>query len=136
MMNAREIRDLTGLNRVKFCEKYHIPERTYDDWEHGRRVPADYILEMLRRIVEEDMKGVYTMKYYVYYITKTEEFLQGTFADKKEAIDCARNEWNRLSEFEKKDEKIEIRVYTKGSLEEADEADCFDYNLVTWDCKH
>ena len=30
-MNVEDIRELTGLSQIKFCEKYKIPRRTLED---------------------------------------------------------------------------------------------------------
>lgn len=53
-MEIKEIRKLTGLSQVKFGEKYHIPTRTIQEWESGRRKPADYIIELLEFKVKMD----------------------------------------------------------------------------------
>ncbi|MBQ6441048.1 MAG: helix-turn-helix domain-containing protein [Lachnospiraceae bacterium] len=53
-MNIREIRKRTGLSQAKFGEAYHIPKRTIEDWETGKRIPPVYVVEMLERITNED----------------------------------------------------------------------------------
>lgn len=53
---AKGIRAMTGLSQRAFAEKYQIPRRTIEDWETGRGAPPDYVLNMLERIVLEDMK--------------------------------------------------------------------------------
>ena len=53
---ASEIRTASGLNRTAFCRKYGIPARTEEDWEAGRRVPPDYVINWLERIVKEDLQ--------------------------------------------------------------------------------
>lgn len=54
-MTIREIRALTGLSQVKFCEKYHIPLNTFARWEQGKREPPDYVIELLEFKVKEDL---------------------------------------------------------------------------------
>lgn len=54
-MTIKEIRALTGLSQVKFCEKYHIPLNTFTRWEQGKREPPDYLVELLEFKVREDM---------------------------------------------------------------------------------
>lgn len=54
-MTIREIRVLTGLSQVKFCEKYHIPLNTLTRWEQGKREPPDYLVELLEFKVMEDL---------------------------------------------------------------------------------
>jgi putative transcriptional regulator len=53
-MTAKEIRELTDLPRVRFCEKYGIPLRTMENWEAGARQAPQYILDLLERAVRED----------------------------------------------------------------------------------
>ncbi len=55
-MTIKEIRALTGLSQVKFCEKYHIPLNTFTRWEQGKREPPDYLVELLEFKVRKDMK--------------------------------------------------------------------------------
>lgn len=55
-MTIKEIRALTGLSQVKFCEKYHIPLNTFVRWEQGKREPPDYLVELLEFKVREDYK--------------------------------------------------------------------------------
>lgn len=54
-MTIKEIRALTGLSQVKFCEKYHIPLNTFARWEQGKREPPDYLVELLEFKVREDL---------------------------------------------------------------------------------
>ena len=51
-MNIKEIRELTGLNQTDFAKKYDIPLRTYQNWEYGTRKPPEYVLTLLRKVVE------------------------------------------------------------------------------------
>lgn len=51
-MDIKEIRELTGLNQTDFAKKYNIPLRTYQNWEGGRRNPPEYVLTLLRTVVE------------------------------------------------------------------------------------
>lgn len=55
-MTIKEIRDLLGVSRAEFGRRYHIPERTLDDWEKERRTPPAYVLELLERVVKDDYK--------------------------------------------------------------------------------
>lgn len=56
-MTIKEIRALTGLSQVKFCEKYRIPLNTFARWEQGKREPPDYLVELLEFKVGEDLKN-------------------------------------------------------------------------------
>lgn len=53
---AKEIREISGLSRAAFCRKYGMPVRTMEDWEAGKRIPPEYILDWLERLVREDIE--------------------------------------------------------------------------------
>ena len=53
----KEIRQLSGLSQAKFSEKYGIPKRTVESWEMGERNCPEYLIKLLRRVVEEDVKN-------------------------------------------------------------------------------
>lgn len=53
-MTVKELRTITGLSQRAFGKKYHIPTRTIEDWEGGRRRPSETILYLLERAVRED----------------------------------------------------------------------------------
>ena len=55
IQSIKEIRQLTGLSQTKFAEKYQIPLRTLQDWEAGRREPAEYLVALLERAVQADV---------------------------------------------------------------------------------
>lgn len=63
-MTIKEIRALTSLSQVKFCEKYHIPLNTFARWEQGKREPPDYLVELLEFKVMENlgMYGEFTLR--------------------------------------------------------------------------
>lgn len=50
----KEIRKQTGLSQAKFAAYYHIPKRTLESWEMGQRECPGYVVELLRRAVDED----------------------------------------------------------------------------------
>ena len=50
-----ELRRKTGMNRREFFEVYGIPVRTMEEWESGRRTPADYIVRLLAYAIEFDL---------------------------------------------------------------------------------
>ena len=53
-MTIKELRTITGLTQKAFGQKYHIPTRTIEDWEGGRRRPSETILYLLGRVVKSD----------------------------------------------------------------------------------
>ena len=53
-MTIKEMRLLLQVSRTEFSRQYHIPLRTLQDWESGKRNPPNYVLELLERVVKED----------------------------------------------------------------------------------
>lgn len=60
-MTTQEMRSYLGgekpLSKAAFSRKYKIPIRTLEDWEAGRRVPPEYVLHLLTRIVQIDKEN-------------------------------------------------------------------------------
>lgn len=56
VMTIKDIREFTGLNQDKFCEKYKIPKSTFSKWECEVSNPPEYVKELLERVVLEDFK--------------------------------------------------------------------------------
>lgn len=54
MQDSERIRLLLGVSRAKFSRQYHIPLRTLEDWDWGKKSPPAYVLELLERVVRED----------------------------------------------------------------------------------
>ena len=61
-MNIREMRTCLGDTQKDFSERYHIPLRTIQNWEAGRREPPAYILELLEERVLHDAANRKTIK--------------------------------------------------------------------------
>lgn len=57
MNTIKEIISLTNLSQVAFARKYGIPIRTLESWIGGKRVPPEYTLRWLERIVSEDINN-------------------------------------------------------------------------------
>ena len=47
----RTIRKSLGLSQTQFCEEFHIPLATLQDWEQKRRSPPTYIAYLIRTII-------------------------------------------------------------------------------------
>ena len=56
----KELRTETGMSRKEFAEYVHIPIRTIEDWEAGRRTPPEYLPRLLSYQIKYDalMKGI------------------------------------------------------------------------------
>lgn len=55
-MNIKETRQLSGLNVRQFTKKYKIPYTTFHDWEVGNTKPPEYLVNLLERVVIEDLQ--------------------------------------------------------------------------------
>jgi len=53
-MTIKEMRTLLGLTQQAFADKYGIPKRNIENWEGGKREPADWAKALLERAVLED----------------------------------------------------------------------------------
>lgn len=47
MNTINEIREYLNITRNEFSRLYHIPVRTLEDWESGKRLPPAYLVELL-----------------------------------------------------------------------------------------
>lgn len=56
-IKIKEIRGMSGLSQAKFAVKYGIPQRTLESWEMGERNCPAYVINLLRRVVQEDIAG-------------------------------------------------------------------------------
>lgn len=58
--SIKELRESTGMSRKEFSDYTHIPVRTLEDWEAGRRTPPDYVPRLLAYQIK--FEGIYTVK--------------------------------------------------------------------------
>jgi len=56
MRDSERIRALTGMSRAAFSRKYKIPLRTLEEWDAGRRNPPEYVIMLLERVVNDDIR--------------------------------------------------------------------------------
>lgn len=54
MQKIKELRLKTGLSQAQFAAYYHIPLRSIENWEEGKRKAPPYVIELLGRVVKED----------------------------------------------------------------------------------
>jgi len=55
-MTVQELRKSTGLSQSKFAAYFGIPTSTLQDWEHERRNPPSYVVDMMERILKLERK--------------------------------------------------------------------------------
>jgi len=49
-----ELRESTGMNRMRFAKYFGIPYRTMCDWESGERNMIDYVFELMKYKVQSE----------------------------------------------------------------------------------
>lgn len=47
ILSFSELRQLSKMTRRQFCEYFHIPYRTIQDWELGNRKCPAYLIELM-----------------------------------------------------------------------------------------
>lgn len=52
--DIKALRAQTGLSQTAFSEQYNIPLRTLQHWEAQTRIPPEYVIELLKRAIEQD----------------------------------------------------------------------------------
>ncbi|NCB91694.1 MAG: helix-turn-helix domain-containing protein [Clostridia bacterium] len=57
--HIKSIRQETGMNQREFAEHFHIPVRTIEDWEYGKRTPPEYVVRLLKyRVLFEKIDAI------------------------------------------------------------------------------
>lgn len=51
-MTVKELRSMTGLSQSRFAFLFSLPVRTLQQWEQGIQKPPDYVVGMMKRILE------------------------------------------------------------------------------------
>ncbi|MDO4500308.1 MAG: hypothetical protein Q4B60_03425 [Erysipelotrichaceae bacterium] len=54
-MDVKAMRDMLGDTQMEFSKRYNIPFRTIQNWELGSRKPPEYVIELLKQRIENDM---------------------------------------------------------------------------------
>ena len=56
-MTIKELREKTGLSQSQFADYLEIPVATIRNWEQGRRVPPDYVISLIGKVLNVDTKN-------------------------------------------------------------------------------
>ncbi len=54
-MDIREMRNALGDTQSEFAARYHIPFRTIQNWETGKRTPPEYVVNLLESRINADL---------------------------------------------------------------------------------
>ena len=55
-MDIRKLRISKGMSQAEFAEYFNIPKTTLQGWEQGRRIPPEYVLQMMKKILDFEDK--------------------------------------------------------------------------------
>ncbi len=55
MTEIAKICEAYGLKQTELAKRFGIPLRTVQDWYAGRRVPPDYVVQMIIEILDRQM---------------------------------------------------------------------------------
>lgn len=56
MSNIQDLRHKTSMSQSEFAKYFNIPVRTLQNWEQGYQKPANYIVEMIEKILVFEKK--------------------------------------------------------------------------------
>ena len=51
---VKAMRKESGLSQANYSSMFNIPTRTLQDWEHGKRNPPDYVVDMMEKILSSE----------------------------------------------------------------------------------
>lgn len=54
MITIQELRKQSGMSQKQFADYLEIPVATIRNWEQGRRVPPDYIINLIAKVMDKD----------------------------------------------------------------------------------
>jgi DNA-binding transcriptional regulator YiaG len=54
MVTIQELRKQSGMSQKQFADYLEIPVATIRNWEQGRRVPPDYIINLIAKVMDKD----------------------------------------------------------------------------------
>lgn len=111
---ARRIRELSGMSRRAFGEKYGINPKTIEAWEYGYGNPPEYVLELL-----ENAEALEQVRCYAYFFREYRDRLGNgsgkTFRGEDEARAYCWNAWEAMNDGDRatyiEDPAGEFRVY-------------------------
>jgi len=52
-MSIKEYREHRGVTREYLCQMTGVPYKSLQNWELGRRKPAPYLVDLLKRAIDD-----------------------------------------------------------------------------------
>lgn len=65
LKTIKELRESLGLSQSKFAEKFYLSVRTLQNWEQGYRETPEYVIKLIEKIIESEVKNMKHRKVYV-----------------------------------------------------------------------
>lgn len=57
MVTIQELRKQSGMSQKQFADYLEIPVATIRNWEQGRRVPPDYVISLISKVLDKNNSG-------------------------------------------------------------------------------
>lgn len=54
VMTIRELRTASGMTQQQFSEEFHIPKRSIENWEGGKRECPEYLLHLIEYYLKKE----------------------------------------------------------------------------------
>ena len=111
----KKLREKSKMTQKDFAEYFKIPVRTLQDWEHGRRKPAEYLVELIKYKAEKERLGMLKGKYEIKFEELEKEnlykyFLVGSPTDLRTVKvvegDTLKEIWDKLWEMNEIDKDL------------------------------
>ena len=109
-MGIKELRAQTGLSQSKFANLFDIPVATLQDWEHGRRKPPIYVVNMIKTILE--YRGILIGENYIVECENRRKSVENALAIILTATDGPNDEFI---------EALDMYIFGELSLEQLEE---------------
>lgn len=53
-MTVKEICEKYGMRQTELSRRFNIPLRTVQDWHSGKRIPPEYVVQMIEELLRRD----------------------------------------------------------------------------------
>ena len=118
-----------NTSRVEFSRKFHIPIRTLEEWDAGRRTPSDYVINLLAFKVYMERIG----EMFRFVVFKCADSSKKASFSNDVIIMSTKEILDALGECRKETDPgyyYELRVYTESSFHGNAKKD--DYDIIDW----
>lgn len=118
-MNIKDMRTNTRMTQKDFAEYFNIPVRTLQDWEHEKRTPSVYVVELIKYKIKKERLGM--LKLIIKDHGEEEVIKEGTLI---EIVKYLQENEDLINWVQDEDPEIELP-----DLEEVENIDDLEYEL-------